>query len=804
MVVDLTKYKSHPHKELIVHTEGVINKTKSLTNLKIAEISAIFHDLGKTNPNFQDKLLGKKNIEYSNHAYLSAYAFFCFVQKNQEYLLKELGEENFPNKIVSIIALIAKHHGDLPDFELVNNIDECKRLFEFINKSQSIPSFDFIKYFIPDVSNFELNTNNVIQKNYVEKMFFKSIPNSNNLEHFLETQFAFASLIQADKTDAGDIELKYDRENTNKFCSIYDNKLTLYLESLIPNSDLNILRTEIRNKAVDSISLELKNTNKRVFALTAPTGAGKTLMLLSLANEIIKEKGNFRIIYSIPFLSITEQVEKECIKIFGDNSIARIDSKSENNQFEELQNETDYNPSKAKELLNSKFIEDIFLNPFIITTFVRFFETLVSNKNSTLLKLPNFGNCIFLIDELQSLPPRLYTFFVAYIDTFCKKFDSYCVVSTATMPSFILPNSKNELENPQLLFKDFQIPTEVSNLDYFKHSLFNRYQIKQEKDEISISELTQKVLNENQSVLIILNTIDDSKDLYNELSLLLETEELLLLNTHFTPNDRKIKIDIAKNRLRKNQKIILVSTQLIEAGVDIDFPVLYRDMAIIPSIIQSAGRCNRNGKLGNEGKVVLININNRDKNRAELIYRGKDKILLKKTKDFVNKDFYSENSLFETQKKFFNFLGTDLVFGEHTQNEPKAEINFTKHINELAFETIGKFRLIDNDAFGEEFRCYIPVSDNDNSFEELKKLDKNFKSICSSKPVNKDFVKIMDAKYQIQNHLKIMSNQIVQIRLKKTDIKPLCEDSYNELFLINQEAYNYDLGLVLTSENQLI
>lgn len=802
MVVDLTKYKSHPHKELTVHTQGVINNTKSLTTLKIAEISAIFHDLGKLNQNFQDKLEGKFDGKYSNHAYLSAYAFFCFIQKNQDYLQKELGNENFSNKLISIISIIAKHHGDLPNFEMITSIDECKRLFEFINKKPFIPSFDFIKYFASTINGFELSTNDKIQNNFIEKISYKST--NNNLAHFLETQFAFASLIQADKTDAGDIELKLDKEKINQFCEIYEDRLTSYLNSLLPNSDLNILRTQIRRDAVSTILNELKSNDKRVFSLTAPTGAGKTLMLLSLANEIIKEKGNFRIIYSIPFLSITEQVEKECIKIFGEDWINRIDSKAENNQFEDVQSEIDSNPLKAKELLNSKFVEDIFLNPFIITTFVRFFETLVSNRNSTLLKLPNFSKCIFLIDELQSLPPRLYTFFVAYIDAFCNKFDSYCIVSTATMPSFQLPISKEPLINPQLLFKDFIKPSEVSDLEYFNHHLFNRYQIEQEKTEITIEELAAKVIAESKSVLVIVNTIDDSKDLYKAMSDFLEEDELLLLNTHFTPNDRKRKIDSSKNRLSLNQKIILVSTQLIEAGVDIDFPVLYRDMATIPSIIQSAGRCNRNGKLESKGKVVLINITNRDKNRAELIYRGKDKILLKKTKDFVNKDIYFESSLFEVQKQFFGFLGTDLVFGEHVQKEPKAEINFTKHINELAFETIGKFRLIDSDFFGEEFRCYIPIDDSDNSFQVLKELDENFKSVCSSPKQKKDFVKIMEAKYKIQNHVKKMNNQIVQIRLKKTDIKPLYEKNYNDLYLINRDSYSSLLGLILTNENLII
>ena len=155
-----------------------------------------------------------------------------------------------------------------------------------------------------------------------------------------------------------------------------------------------------------------RSENKQVFELTAPTGSGKTLMLLSLASEIIKTKGAKRIIYGLPFLSITEQVEAEVLTIFEgyEEFIQRIDSKSNNHRFEKIQIELDNNPTEEKiqEANILEFQENTFAYPFIITTFVRFFETLLSNRNAELLKLPNFSNCIFLLDEIQALPPRLY------------------------------------------------------------------------------------------------------------------------------------------------------------------------------------------------------------------------------------------------------------------------------------------------------------------------------------------------------------------------------------------------------------
>jgi Predicted helicases len=250
---------------------------------------------------------------------------------------------------------------------------------------------------------------------FLDRFIFNIKENISPLNFFQDIQFAFASTIQADKADAAcfDNFIKIQNKEIIEFSKIFNDKLELYLNGLQQNSDLNVVRTEIRNIATNNIKKGLED-NQRVFELTSPTGSGKTLMLLSLASEIIKIKGAKRIIYSLPFLSITEQVEQEVLKIFKgyESFIQRIDSKSENKRLEKLQEELDNNPEVGKdynfELL--EFQENTFSYPMVITTFVRFIETLLSNKNAELLKLPNFSHCIFLLDEIQALPPRLYSF----------------------------------------------------------------------------------------------------------------------------------------------------------------------------------------------------------------------------------------------------------------------------------------------------------------------------------------------------------------------------------------------------------
>lgn len=815
-MVDIKKLKSHPNKLLLSHIKGVVEITRTLTNLKTAELAAIFHDLGKMNLGFQVKVyptiendlevqLSESEKRYSHHAYLSAYAFLCYYLMNGQGLKEYFGRHISKNELLALIVIIAKHHGSLPNFlsadinnekEQVLNKDEVNRLFEYLKKS-NIPFDEFPKLFqLPHQSYSQL------LKDKKAEDFFTNIgldtkSHSSYLKFYQETQFSFASLIQADKKDAGYIDTK-DEQNVKKFCGQYRSSFTKYLKTLEPYQEkpLNKLRTQIRNEVTTNISKFLKESDSRVFDLTAPTGSGKTLSLLALADEIIEQKGDFRVMYCLPFLSITEQVEKEVLKIFkGQNDLVqRIDSKSINKDIQKLQEELDVEPSeeKYKELGIKQFQENIFEYPFIITTFVRFFEAFLKNRNADLLKLPSFSNCIFLIDEIQALPPRLYGFFVAYLDAFCKRFNSYAVISTATMPDFELPTIE-----VKEFFPNYQLPPKLLSKEYFNDDLFNRYTIEHQKNEIGILGLVQKIITENKSVLCIVNTIDDSKDLFEELGKYLEPQEICLLNTHFTPNDRKYKIDFAKLQLQHGKRIILISTQLIEAGVDIDFPVLYRDLAIIPSIVQSAGRCNRNGKL-DKGRVVLFNLNNRGTSRSNLIYRGKDSKLLYYTKRILKNQSYQEKELFAEQKYYFKSIRKDLIFGEHEQG--KETLDFIQLIKEAMFSTLGSFKLIDDDYFGNAYRIYIPNSYLDDNFMKLDEMVKDLECVEYG---NWEALKILKDKISVL--IKQMSGQIVQIRLKKGEVKPnFIGLEVHGINLLDMSDYSYIRGVNLSVDNQII
>lgn len=841
MVVDVAKLKSHPDKLLFTHVDGVISNVKKLTSSKYAELAAIFHDLGKINPNFQDKLSPNGNPRgYANHAYFSAFAFFCAYRchpKNFEQLKKWLEVDKLTEKeLIALTVIIAKHHGHLLDFvpeskesETVRVLNEQEikdNLYPFLlETNESLPSVEFAENYFPNIEDFKsLLVNPNVQNQFLNKFIFNASLSEHSLDFFLDTQFAFSCLIHADKADAAkfsslDLEEKdiihANKKDVEVFANVYSDKLNAYLKELSQDSELNKLRTSIREEAAENIQQGLSK-GKRVFELTSPTGSGKTLMMLALANEVLKKRIEqnqepVRIIYALPFLSITEQVEAEVLKIFKDYEkyIQRIDSKSQNKRFEDIQEALDNDPDDSiiHELGVLTFQENTFGYPFIITTFVRFFEAILSNHNATLLKLPNFSKSIFLLDEIQSLPPRLYTFFVAYLTKFCEKFDSYAIISTATQPNFNLPQKGSNVEDVANFFSDYKNPYKLLEHEkYFSHEIFNRYQINFDKEPIDLEALRTKILNEQQSVLIILNTIDDSKDLYDLLCQDFDKSELVLLNTHFTPNDRKRKIDYLKLQLSNKRKVVAISTQLIEAGVDIDFPVLYRDFATVSSIIQSAGRCNRNGKLQELGKVNLFRLINREKLRAELIYgRGKDKDILRFTKDSWRRNFYQEKELLQVQKTFFDRILNDLHFAKHSQKKFNLEFDFIKDISDCMYSKIGKFQLIDEQDYGEEVRYYVPENEKDKSFEDLLELEQSLLAVIDRKG-KKNYKEILPLQQKMRKLLKEMSGQIVQVRIRKNDSKPNCASSrdFHGLFKLSLDSYTLEKGVAIKGEDNFL
>jgi CRISPR-associated endonuclease/helicase Cas3 len=789
MVLDLTinapapgldSFESHPGKPLRVHTQGVLSGVLRRTASSTAIVAALFHDVGKLNPNFQSKLHDLDTDGYSNHAYLSAHSFLCFCKTNT-HLLDSLNIRSGAD-VFAVVHAIARHHGDLADIKSILKKSEIDRMLKFLEANPNMPAAGYLQQWLP-CSKFEilaiesralLDTYVLMKDPTLDKI-------DDKLAYFMDQQFSFASLIEADKRDAGGNGW-YKRDEDVEWASEHFAKsVSRCVDSLVPRNALDVVRTSIRNEAVSRLSGSLLE-GQRVFSLTSPTGSGKTLTLLALAAAIRDLHPRHSIIYSIPFLSITEQVESVCKnEVFQEwpAFVSRIDSRTEDPELSAALQILDSEPDRIKEVLNRSFSNDTFDAGFVVTTFVQFFETLLSNRGAALIRLPNFSKSIFLVDEIQALPPRLYTFFVAYLHAFCQMVDSYAILSTATMPSFALPDA-SITPDPRVskLFPGYSPPVELLAFEkYYSNDVFNRYSVDRidaGRSTYTIMDLAADINKDGRSCLVILNTIDDTLLLYKALG----DRAATLLNTRFILNDRKAKIDECKEALAANVRTILISTQLIEAGVDIDFPVVYRDMCPLPSLIQSAGRCNRNGNPHARGCVHFFELFGDDgKSRAGKVYRDRsDGWIL----DFSRSSFVGviqEADLLAVQKNYFQLVNTNLRLGDHAlwYEGQKSHDNLVKRISECAFETVGSFQLIDKDDFGQDYQIYVPPDDDCDEWARLCSLSIAITKASTSTDKHTSFEEVKRRRLEMDLALNRISGRIVQVRTRNASQLPPCE-----------------------------
>jgi len=769
--------RSHSHKKLRVHTQGVCGGVARRTSLPLPLIAAIFHDLGKINPNFQPKLDDKIVSGYSNHAYLSTWAFLRYCQKNGDQLRQQGLKGNAA--LFSSIAMIAHHHGSLPNFRQVLSKEEQARLSVFLESKPILPISEYLQLWLPhepftlwdDGSQKMLDQSSSFPDKHLDAVQRK-------LDFFLETQFGFAALLEADKRDAGD-NAWFRREEQLVWAH---ERLASLLAAALPSSKapspLNQARTAIRKEAVHNLQAALA-AGKRTFSLTAPTGAGKTLTLLAIQDAIRHLRPDHSVCYTLPFLTITEQVEQVCREIFGMDIITRIDSRSQNEAMEVLLADLEQHPEKAGEIIALGFSDETFDAAFIVTTFVQVFETLLTNRGAPIMRLPNFAKTVFLIDEVQALPPRLYIFFAAFLQAFCEKFDSYAVFSTATMPAFSLPEKNVTARD---LFPDYQLPAELLNFEkYYRQAVFDRYVIENisQGTSLILEELADVLEKETAPILVILNTIDDTRQLYDLFCGNGPRTDVILLNTRFTQEDRQAKLRHCQKLLGRSERVLLISTQLIEAGVDIDFPVVYRDLCPLPNLIQSAGRCNRNGKRQGvqgeplPGDVRFFELKEAEakKARAELVYRDKADAW---SLDFSRRKIrgrIAEKELLAVQREFFQAVGSNLKIGDHLlkHDDQYQPDNILERINELSFQTVGSFRLIDEKDFGIERRYYVAGSDNDLEWEKLGRLAGQ---VAEAAKDQSGFAEMKVRQVRMLAHLRTLSGRVVTVRFHNESDAP--------------------------------
>ena len=319
-----------------------------------------------------------------------------------------------------------------------------------------------------------------------------------------------------------------------------------------------------------------------LFSLTVPTGGGKTLSSLSFALHHALTHGQRRIIYVAPFTSIIEQ-NAEVIR----NIVAPLASEN----FEPLiEHHSALDPEKESTV--SRLATENWDAPLIITTAVQFYESLFAAKTSRCRKIHNIANAVVILDEAQSLPVDYLSPCLRALQELCDHYCTTVVLCTATQPAIQYT-------------EDFKIGLkgcrEIINDTRSLFAALKRVEIKNLGD-ISDADLVSKIKSEQQ-VLCIVNRRNHAQKIFRSLG---EVEENFHLSALMCPEHRSRMLAAIRNRLRSGLPARVVSTQLIEAGVDVDFPVVYRALAGIDSIAQAAGRCNRNGSLSSLGQTYVF------------------------------------------------------------------------------------------------------------------------------------------------------------------------------------------------------
>lgn len=534
------------YQSLEEHSLGVANYANEFANEfgmgSWGYLIGILHDKGKEKRDFQNYILDMNGIpghkNWTQHGKQHAYVGGIIAKK-----LYGLSAYNI------IINQIVSHHTGLHDYDEIENI---------IN--QDIPS--------------EVNTN--IEKTILGVPNFKI--QAADYHHL--ARMLFSCLVDADFLDTEEFmdeassALRKNKATLNDLLPLLEDKLK-ELKSKADLSDVNVIRNKVLQQCI-----KMADTSIGFYSLTVPTGGGKTLSSLAWAMKHAIRNGQKRIIIAIPYTSIIVQTASVLRSIFGEENV--------------LEHHSNVNPEQIKDKNlqeKMKLATENWDYPIIVTTNVQLFESLFGNKPSVCRKLHNIVNSVVILDEVQTLPMDYLQPVVDSMKSFNKMFDVSFLFTTASQPVL---SGLIEGCNPRATFKGIDQIAEIIPDDFKLHDKLRRVKLSIYNEGKTYDEVAE-LLSKHKRVLCIVNTRRDAKELYKRLP---QEGVTLHLSKMMCPEHICETIDTIKNSLKKesNEIIRIVSTQLIEAGVDMDFPVVFREEAGLDSILQAAGRCNREGK----------------------------------------------------------------------------------------------------------------------------------------------------------------------------------------------------------------
>lgn len=594
------------------------------------------HDKGKERIDFQNYIRNENGIEaptYTDktHAWIGA------------LLAKQLGPKLYPLTAFPILG----HHTGLCDY---TKLDELK--------SKSIPS-EVNCDINPQIPSLDFFYNNNLL-----------LPHRHKYIHHV-IRMLFSSLVDADFLDTEQFMQPDKYVARLSSCELRDllPKLELYLSNLRADTPVNKIRKEIQDCCRKSAEKP-----QGVYSLTVPTGGGKTLSSLLWAMLHAIKNGKRRIIVAIPYTSIISQTAKIFKDIFGEESVlehhSNYDYHDEENRYEE------FNPERmATENWDA---------PIIVTTNVQLFESMYASHPGRCRKLHNIANSVIILDEVQTLPGKHLQAVVDALIAYNELFGVSLLFTTASQPT--LQGEQKGHENNLFGFNRIEelIPTSMQ-----LHNKLRRVEIDFIKDQLTYEQIAARMMHCNR-VLCIVNTRKVATEIFNYLP---KDENHFHLSRNMCAEHVDTTLTIIKDRLMADdgKPIRVVTTQLIEAGVDIDFPVVMRQEIGLDSILQAAGRCNREGKMAQNGITYVFRIADVNVPRGTMSYANDARLSM-----HPQEDLFSPSAMSEYFTQYYARIPS---FDEkdYKGNNIQALLN---NAQELQFDTADKyFNLIDDNGY---------------------------------------------------------------------------------------------------------
>lgn len=583
-------------------------RSSSIQLASTARLIGLLHDLGKYTAEFQHYIrqpLGSQIAQKGKIDHSTAGGQFL--------LSRSSSKKEFAKLTTEIVSMaIFSHHTGLLDF-LDLNQDKSNFVVR-ANKENILSKVDFDAFFQEVISEVELDglfdqaTCEIAQ---IEKQMCVI---QSNTEYFfywgMVVKLLFSVLIDVDRLDSAEFEAQESLTNNwhepALWCEFAD-KLNAHLNKLAvtntqnnqpkQSSEIATIRQQISNEC------ELAgNRPTGIYQLSVPTGSGKTLSSLRFALQHALKLDKKRIIIVIPYTTIIDQTAREIRSVLQcDDAIlehhCNVVVDEDNNDNENSYSSATIKPTERWDV------------PIVITTQVQFLDAIFSDSNTNLRRLQALTNSVIIFDEVQSLPIHctyLFNLAVNFLRDFC---NTTALLCTATQPNL------DALEHPIRVSPNASLIGNIEGMD----ETFNRVQLVDNcvVGGSSVTDIANLLLQyaKSEDVLCVVNTTKQACELFQSVSDLVDLEKLDVchLSTRMCPAHRMTVLETMRKQLqipqKQRKKILCVSTPLIEAGVDISFPRVFRVITGLPSIAQTAGRCNRHGEL-HCGYVHLIDFAN--------------------------------------------------------------------------------------------------------------------------------------------------------------------------------------------------